>query len=318
MRKKIISKIYLLWAIFIIISVIGCVKQNIDENQILAKSSSGDETDEFINLIKFHEKDISGWKLASKIRMYDKNNIFDYIDGAAELYFAYDFFKVVTAEYQNGQTSILVDVYDMTNSENAFGIYSLNRYKGANYVRIGNEGILEDATLEFWKGQYYCKVYSFNQSEEYQKIVADIGSKIASRIHDFGKEPNIIKRLPQDGLIHKTEQFFTRKLGLDNVYFISDENVLELDGQTKGIIAEYQLNDKTFHIFMVEYPSPEKAISAFDTYSEYLTKKGEINEKKVYKVENRFTYIKLGGNIISGFWDVESEELMKIALDYIR
>jgi len=113
---------------------------------------------------------------------------------------------------QECQTSIIIDVYDMTTPENAFGIYSLNRYQDANYVSIGNEGILTGTNLDCWKGNYYCKVYSFDQSENYQEDVTDFGNKLASRIKDTGEEPAIIEKLPPNGLMPKTARFFTKKL----------------------------------------------------------------------------------------------------------
>ena len=158
---------------------------------------------------------------------------------------------------------------------------------------------------------------------KYQKIVADFGNKLASRIQESGEESSIIKKLPKEGLIPKTEKFFTRKLGLDNVHFISEENVLELNGETKGTAAEYQSGNNRFSIFVIEYPSPEKASMAFDMYSKYLDEKGEVtltekdSDGKTFKVENKFTHIALKGQFLSGFWDVESEELAKIALGFL-
>jgi hypothetical protein len=306
---------------FIIISITGCAK-NVTETQPLSKNASIPAVDNFASLVTFSSDEFANWKSSSPAKIYNKNTIFDYIDGAAELYFAYDFSSVATAEYKNDQTSILIDVYDMTTPENAFGIYSLNKYQEANYVKIGNEGILTESTLDFWKGKYYCKVYSLDQSKEYQKIVADFGNKLASRIQENGEEPEIIGKLPQKGLIPKTEKFFTRKLGLDNVHFISEENVLDLNGDTKGAIAEYQSGNNRFLLFVIDYHSPEKATKVFDMYSKYLNKKGDVvlikdSDGKTFKVENKFTHITLKGQFLSGFWDVESQELAEIALQYM-
>lgn len=318
------KKIYLLLSIAFIIILMGCAKQNVVDIQPLAKSDKNPPIDELASLVTFSKDDFADWKLSAPVKIYDKDTIFEYIDGAAELYLAYNFSRVTSAEYKNAQTSILIDVYDMVLPENAFGIYSLIRYQEANYVKIGNEGILTDANLDFWQGKYYCKIYSLNQSEEYQKAVVAFGNKLSSRIIESGQEPNIIKKLPIDGLIAKSEKYFTRKLGLDNVHFISEENVLELDGQTKGAMAEYSLENKKFKSFIVEYPSSEKALSAFGVYSKYLREKGEIvdtdleKQNTIFKIDNKFTYIKLDGNFITGFWDIEYDELVKIVLNYIK
>ena len=107
------------------------------------------------------------------------------------------------------------------------------------------------------------------------------------------------------------------------MHFISEENVLELNGDTKGAAAEYQSGNNRFLLFVIDYHSSEKATKAFDMYSKYLNKKGDValigkdSDGKTFKVENKFTHITLKGQFLSGFWDVESQELAEIALQYM-
>lgn len=305
----------------IIISILavmsGCASKQTGETPQVETSDKLDE------LVTFKGDKFVGWKLASPVAKYDKENIFDYIDGAAELYLAYDFRLVATAEYQDGESSIIIDVYDMTVPENAFGIYSLSRYEGANYVDIGNEGILTDANLDFWKGRYYCKLIAFDVSKKYQDEVVKFGNELASRIKDAGNEPNILSVLPENDIVEKSEKFFTRKLGLDNINFISEENVLNLDGKTKGAVAQYQLDGASLQMFVIEYPSPEKASLAFESYGKYLNENAEpvladeAEKIRMDKVNGRFTLVKAKDRFLSGFWNIETKELAESALEFI-
>jgi hypothetical protein len=322
-------KIWAGWSLILVLSFViqtsGCT-QKVSELPPLTKNASPPLVDDFSNLAKFSDNEITNWKLSSPVSIYDTKTIFDYIDGAAELYLAYGFAKVASAEYKNGQTSIMIDVYDMAIPENAFGVYSLNRYQEANYVSIGNEGILTDANLDFWKGNYYCKVYSFDPSEEYQKTVSEFGSKLASRIQDVGEEPAILKKLPQNGLIPKTAKFFTRKLGLDNIHFVSEDDLFSLTGNTKGVVADYTLNEGRFPLFIIEYPSQQKADLAFEAYTKYLNETSKAvpleeasdGKAKMFESEGKFTFVSLKGQTLLGFWDVESQEVAKSALQYIN
>jgi hypothetical protein len=304
----------------------GCIKQKSIETIPSTKIIPSSHIDDFAKLITFSDNEIANWKLSSPVKIYDKNTIFDYIDGAAELYFAYNYTKVASAEYKNGQTSIIIDVYDMTTPENAFGIYSLNRYQEANYVSIGNEGILTGTNLDFWKGNYYCKVYSFDQSEKYQKDVTDFGNRLSSRITDTGEEPAVIKKLHPNGLIPKTARFFTKKLGLDNIHFVSEDNLFGLDGETKGAVAEYKLNENKFSAFIIEYTSLQKADLAFETYTKYLTEKAKAvpieaipdGKAKMFELEGKYTLVSLKGQTLLGFWDVESLDVAKSILQFIQ
>ena len=274
-----------------------------------------------------HASPVPGWKLASPVNTYDEKSLFDYIDGAAELYFAYDFRAVAAAEYQNGETSIMIDVYDMTMPEGAFGIYSINRYPEANHVDIGNEGILTGTALDFWKGRYFCKIYSFDMAEKYQDDVINFGNILASKIQEPGEEPAVVGRLPQGGLIPRTARFFIRKLGLDNIRYVSEENIFNLSAETKGVVAEYQIDDtESFQLFIIEYPSPEEADSAFEAYSSYLDGKGEpvpideatYGKSKMVEVDGKFAFVKVKDRIISGFWDVEAQESVESVLQIVN
>ena len=47
--------------------------------------------------------EMAGWKLSGEIQIYSRANLYDYIDGAADLYLKYDFQELKVADYQNDQ-----------------------------------------------------------------------------------------------------------------------------------------------------------------------------------------------------------------------
>ncbi len=306
-------------AVCVLVTSMGCAGRQVDEapptreviTPIIAECSE---------LAALGGDEVSGWKLASPINTYDKKSIFDYINGAAELYFVYDFRGVAAAEYKNGETSIIIDVYDMTSPEGAFGIYSLNRYPEAKYTDVGNEGILEGTTLYFWKGRYFCKVYSFDMSEKYQKDVVNFGSKLALNIKEAGAEPLVLESLPQNGLIPRTAMFFSRKLGLDNIHYVAEENVFNLSAETKGAVAEYQIDGAEFQLFVIEYPSPDEAVLAFEEYSRYLDGQGKsvaaqettYGELKIVEIDDKFTFVSLKDRRLLGIWNIGTQKAVEL------
>ncbi|MFC1719246.1 DUF6599 family protein [Candidatus Poribacteria bacterium] len=312
----------------------GCAGRRVTETAPPAEANTTHETidpvaKECFRLATFRngveETPVPGWTLASPARTYDEKSIFDYINGAAELYFAYDFRAVAAAEYQDGETSVIIDVYDMTTPAGAFGIYSLNRYPEANYVDIGNEGILTDTNLDFWKGQYFCKVYSFDMSEKYQRDVVNFGGRLASNIEEAGAEPSVIGILPKDGLMPKTVKSFSRKLGLDNIHYVSKENILNLSSETEGVVAEYQIDSAGFQFFVIEYPSLDAASSAFEAYSSHLEKEAELlstdgarrGSYKTFLTGDKFTFVGLKDENLWGLWDVGKPESVESTLQNI-
>ena len=70
---------------------------------------------------------IGFWTRADSARIIDSGNIFDYMNGAGELYLAYGFDHLEVYEYTSDRhESILVEVYVMHTSNDAFGLLSLD------------------------------------------------------------------------------------------------------------------------------------------------------------------------------------------------
>ena len=93
-----------------------------------------------------------GWTLQEKVTFYDKETLFDRIDGEAELYFPYGFTRLAYARYSNRQddrTVIEADVYEMGSLLDAFGIYATYRRKDEADIAIGVEGTISPAQLGY-------------------------------------------------------------------------------------------------------------------------------------------------------------------------
>ncbi len=96
---------------------------------------------------------------------YNSKTLFDYIDGAAELYLAYGFQGLNVRKFEkSGQPPITVELYEMASSEDAYGLFSFERQDeavgigqgsefGGGLLRFGKESILSAfmQTGEGWR-----------------------------------------------------------------------------------------------------------------------------------------------------------------------
>ncbi len=237
--------------------------------------------------------DVPWWKIyEDRIKRYVGGDLFKYIDGGAELYHTYDFVEVVTAEYIQPKLAadslIVIDVYDMGTPQNAFGIYSHLRYPHAPFARFGNEAILTDETLDFWKGRFFIKIQAFEIATEIREAMQRFARVMEKRIPEPGDLPQILKSLPEEGRIKGSEQYFKRELALNNIHYVSDENVLKLGKETEGVTAKYKVGEDEIevYLFTVAYPDPIKAAEAFESYSNYL--KGKLKPVSVKPIGERY------------------------------
>lgn len=71
--------------------------------------------------------DIAGWEPVSEVRTYFADNLWEYINGAAELFVSYDVLECRTRDLTAGGIVVTVEFYDLGSPLNAWGIYLRER-----------------------------------------------------------------------------------------------------------------------------------------------------------------------------------------------
>jgi len=71
---------------------------------------------------------------------YNSKTLFEYIDGAAELYLAYGFQNLTVRRFEKpSQPQITIECYEMASSEDAYGVFSFERQDEAIEIGQGSE-----------------------------------------------------------------------------------------------------------------------------------------------------------------------------------
>jgi hypothetical protein len=175
-----------------------------------------------------------GWSWQGKPKHYLPQNLYEYIDGEAELYLSYDFKELASLTYFWGSpadTFFTVDIYDMGTPVNAFGLYSSFRYPGYQYEKIGTEGFVSEFGLKFLKGRYVVEIKSSDESGKCRKAVRTVAGTLAERIPDPAVFPEVVSLLPSENQIPATLRYTAKEMlnqsflpeGLEAKYRIGDE-----------------------------------------------------------------------------------------------
>jgi hypothetical protein len=210
-----------------------------------------------------------GWRQVGSPQVYNQKNLFNRINGQAELFFKYGFQKSVFTIYQNKNNSkdqIELDLYDMGNVLQAFGI--LSRFRtGDRPAGVGLESYLEDTSLVFYKGRYFVMLYA---TEADPSLLKRMAMTISSSIADSTPAPKEIDYFPKDGLkpgsieYHPEGllgyQFFKR--GFQGTYIERDQVKVE---------------DKEYYLFLTIFKDSKDAEDALKTYRDSLSKKGKVH-----------------------------------------
>jgi len=196
--------------------------------------SPGAEAKDF----KFPE--VTGWKQSGEIQTFIPKTLFEYINGAADLYLMYDFQELKVAEYLSEKKgSVIVDVYRHKTPTHAFGIYSQERLSDANFINIGAQGYVEKNLLNFLTGSYYVKLNSFNTGPEDEEILLNFAKKVSENLGEKGRLPSILSSFPEEGKKKNSEKFIAK-------------NFLGYSFLHSAFTADYELSGKKFKLFVIE------------------------------------------------------------------
>jgi len=226
---------------------------------------------------------VKGWKIAKEIEIYNEQNLVKFMHDETEVYQAYDFVELALAEYRNprlGSEPILrAEIYDMGTPENAFGIYTFNRNPQADFKIIGNETAITMLTIDTWKGKYFVHIRLYEFSDDIREGAENIAKYMINQIRGTTKPPDILKLLPQDSFVKHSERYFRDHTIFSKIHTTISKNILNLNESTIGLAAEY-LHPKsknprdTLSVFLIKYPNPEYATTAYNSYRAYLVAKG--------------------------------------------
>ncbi|MGA2330827.1 MAG: DUF6599 family protein [Syntrophales bacterium] len=206
-----------------------------------------------------------GWTLKDKATLFDKDTLFDHINGEAELYFPYGFDVLATATYVNGNNSevwIVADVYRMASPLDAFGIYSNYRKADAASITVGAEGFVSSSQLMFYQDRYFVRLQVTGATSLEQDVFLACARSVSEKLPSNARPAGELEALKIPGIVPKTERYIAKSL-LGYAFF------------RRGIIADALLEGERAQVFMVLEDSVAAAREAFDQYRSYMKAEGK-------------------------------------------
>ena len=258
---------------------------------------------------------VNGWDKAAEFSIYTPQNLSDYIDGGAELYISYNFKSLLAVKYtKENNKEMTLDIFDMGNSFNAFGVFAHSRETIDNSVGQGSE--YAAGLLTFWKDRYYISILAYPETPEKREAISKLGQLIADEIKTEGLLPPVISLLPGDNVVPESVRFFHHYIWLNSYYFISNENILNIDDNTQGAMGKYRDPGGTFCLVLLLYPDNEQARAAHDRFvRQYLA--GALGESIKTK-DGRWARCQLEQNLVAVVLNAPSAETARLFLAKIK
>lgn len=214
------------------------------------------------------------WRAEEKDEYYHRDTLFEYINGGAELYLTYDFKQVFVRRYTDGADSeINLEIYDMGTSTDAFGIFSIERED--EDINIGQDSEFGGGLLRFWKDRFFVSILAAGDVEKSEPAMVDLARAADRFINSEGPRPDLMHVLPIENLDARTIRYFHTADILNRLYFLSEENLLQLNRRTECLLAQYADNQRDTHLLVIRYPDSGLAESAYGSFVEtYIPEAG--------------------------------------------
>ena len=225
-------------------------------------------------------KSVEGWILSGPGKRVEPETIFDYMDGAGELYLGYRFKHLDVYKFEKpGSDEILVELYWMGTSDDAWGLLSgdwggervdLTLLSGSakpnKTCALYGRGL-----LRLWSGNLYARILAYTETDASRQAVLAIGRTIVAGRPETDA-PRLAQVLPRgvgmQFLLRMDRVVFLRShLVLNSVYFLSQENLLDLGSQCELVAATYRMvkeqhSTKPVRVLLVRYADEDAARKA--------------------------------------------------------
>lgn len=278
-------------------------------------------------------KTTGSWTRPNSPQIINSQNIFDYMDGAGELYIGYRFDHLEVYEYKSAsQDDILVELYWMQTSDDAFGLLSLDwggeplsLSKGGesetnDSVSLSIRALYGEGLLRIWSDNLYARVMSYRETPESREAVLFLGKVITSSRKNL-PEPYLLKalcpRLGSEWILQRDSvSFFRSYLVLNSIYYVSPQNILNLDHSADAVTASYENSTQSGHtqrprFLLIKYESSSKANTALAHFHDAFLpeqerkKEADSSPKKpgVFKIEDGWLGYQLTGRYLAVVFD---------------
>jgi hypothetical protein len=221
---------------------------------------------------------LDGWTKDGSPEIFYADNLWEYINGAADVYLNYDFQKVATLTYDSSpKKSLTIDIYEHDTPRNAFGIYSQEKPAQGKFLKVGTQGYYDKGILNFYIGSYYIKLMGFYLGEEEQQFLESTAGELVGRLKGKPAVPKPVECFPDRGKISNSERYIAKD-------FLG-RRILH-----SAFIADYELEGEKLRIFIIEAGDEAEAGSILTEYLKQVGEQGNpvTQEDGIYRFEDPY------------------------------
>jgi hypothetical protein len=216
------------------------------------------------------------WSESGRARQFVGADLFNHIDGGAELFLELGFNQLTVRRFTDGKATLAQEVYEMKDPTAARGIYLRFRGKGLPVTGVHGRNVGGRYQIIAQKDRYFVQLTSASGDERLVPAMSDLVNNALASIPNDGNVA-LLDLLPAEGLVPNSEAIVCGPYSLQSVFTLGEGDILDLNGERCGIAGDYETEqDGGFTRMIVAYGRPEIASAALQHLLQGLDQQLEI------------------------------------------
>jgi len=194
-----------------------------------------DSSSEAARLLALLPRESLGWTSGGEDRIFDRETIFEYIDGSGEVYRAFNMRLLASRRFHKaGQADVIIDLFDMGSPVDAFGVFT-HDLEGEDWG-LGQGSLYKGGLLQFWRGRYFVSIFAESENSSTTAVLAELGKKTAAALGPDGPKPDLVGLVPEEFADGPIRYLHDPQI-LNYHFYIGPENPLGLGPGVDAVLA---------------------------------------------------------------------------------
>lgn len=211
-----------------------------------------------------------GWAKDGRPREFRKMDLFNHINGGAELYLEFGFENLTVQRYVKAGADLILEIYEMENPAAALGLYLMKSGRETPWPEFRERNSSEPGQAVVVKGRWIVQVNNLSGETRFVPAMKALAGRVLEAVP--GEPPaTLLNRLPAEGKIPGSERLIRGPLALQQFFTFGEGDILRLGGRVFGMLADYEgASGSTFTRLIIPYEDGPAAASAFSYLREHL------------------------------------------------
>ena len=216
---------------------------------------------------------VKGWNRLGSRTDFDRNRLFNYIDGGAELFLEFGFQSLQLQKYGREKDEVAVEAYLMENPTAALGIYLLKCGPESRIMALPARNSGDRYQIAMVCGATYVVINNYSGAQELLPVMGELALSVLASLDPVPEAVSgaVLELLPQPGQVPGTRRIIRGPYSLQSIFTFGEGDMLLLKGIIFAAAADYREGGGSVcSRIMVRYPDEGYARSAFLHLQDHL------------------------------------------------